>query len=809
MLRRFHTALILITVFTIPAFSQPKSGGPAGSIAGRIIDSQQKIPIEYANIVLYRLADSSQATGTISNPQGKFELSDLRPGKYYIEIYFIGYHTKKIENIELKRSKLSVGLGTIALEQTALAADEVVVEGEQAAMVYKIDKKVINVSQQHTAISGSAVDVLENVPSVSVDIEGNVSLRGSGNFRVLIDGRPSVLDANEALEQIPAATIDNIEIITNPSAKYDPEGTAGIINVILKKNQMIGMSGLVNMDAGLRDKYGADFLLEYKNDLYTATFSPDYNRRNSIGSNRDENRTIQGDQTSNIVSSGDSHRGRISSGLRGSLSFDLSALDFLSFNGRYGDRSHQSDATRNYDQWTTPHLSHNIYTSRNNQDHSRNYYALNMMYQHRFGAQGHEISGQLSYSHRDGDEDATDELIDNAGAMISGRKTTESGPNNEYRAKIDYSRPMGKDRKFEAGYQSELDHSDEINTLLDYIPETGKYQFMSQYSHSTRYQRDVHAVYSIYSGEWNRLGYQAGLRGEYTYRVTELAGESRKFTIDRWDYFPTIHFSYQFQEGQQMMASYTRRIDRPRGYFLEPFQTWTDAYNVRIGNPALKPEYIDSYEAGYQTYFGKNVFSTEFYYRVNHNKIERIRSVYDTNITLHSIKNVGTDYSFGSELMLNMDVLKRWNVNLMGNIYQYRIDAAYADESFSRESFNWSARFNNSIKLGKVTQVQINGIYNSPTVSSQGRREGFFMTNFAVKQEILKNQLSATLQIRDIFNTGRFEYTSEATNLYSYSYHTHEAPVVMLNIRYTINNYKARPEQRGNPGEGMEDGEEF
>lgn len=245
------------------------------------------------------------------------------------------------------------------------------------------------------------------------------------------------------------------------------------------------------------------------------------------------------------------------------------------------------------------------------------------------------------------------------------------------------------------------------------------------------------------------------------------------------------------------MASYSRRIERPRGWELEPFETWMDAYNVRVGNPSLAPEYIDSYEIGYQTNFGKNLISSEIYYRITHNKIEHVRSVYDDNITLHSVENIGTDYALGGELLFNLDMLKVWTVNLMGNFYNYRVEGELYEESFSRESFNWRARMSNAIKLGASTQFQLDGMYNSPTVSSQGRREGFFITNAALKREFLNRQLSATIQVRDIFSTAKYEYTTVGPDFRTSRYATREAPMVMLNIRFNFNNYK--PERRRNP----------
>ncbi len=810
MSKRSLLPLLLIFVLAGMGFPQSHRGGMAGGISGRIYDSQQGAPIEYANIILYKQADSSQVTGTISDAGGNFHLDQLRPDVYYMEIYFIGYHTKIVHDITLRPPKMQLDLGKINIKQTALAGKAVVVEGEKAPITYKIDKKVIDVSQQHTAISGSAVDVLENVPSVSVDIEGNVSLRGSSNFRVLIDGRPTIMDAADALEQTPASTIDNIEIITNPSAKYDPEGTAGIINIILKKNQGQGRSGLVDLDAGVNNKYGGSILMETKDDNYSLTLGLDYGNRKYTGNDRDINRTTHDGVTSVITSTGASDHGRESGGFRGGLSIDLTPSNLLTLNARYGKGSHSGGSDQNFDQLPSPDAAHLLYTSANSSDRSGTHLSLNSTYLHRFARKGHELTGQLSFRQRTGDEASVDELFDADNLLTSGRRSTESGPSKEIQAKLDYTLPLSETNKFEAGYSSELNRSNEDNGFWQYDTLLNDYRFYSQFSHNNDYTRDIHAAYALYAGEWNRIGYQAGLRGEYTYRRMQLVGENREFTIDRTDLFPTLHMSYQFTGGQQMMASYTRRIDRPRGYFLEPFETWEDAYNVRVGNPGLKPEYIDSWEMGYQTYFGRNVFSTEFYYRITNNKINRIRSVYDQNVTLHTIENVGKDYSFGSELMLNIDLTRKWNLNLMGNVYNYRVQGALYGDSFNRESFNWSTRFNNSYRLTGTTMIQLNGRYNSPTVSSQGRREGFFVTSLAVRQDLLNKQLSATLQVRDLFDTGRFEFTSEAADLYSYSYHTREAPIVMLNLRYNINNYKVkREDQNREQDNGMEGQEDF
>jgi len=241
------------------------------------------------------------------------------------------------------------------------------------------------------------------------------------------------------------------------------------------------------------------------------------------------------------------------------------------------------------------------------------------------------------------------------------------------------------------------------------------------------------------------------------------------------------------------MANYTRRIRRPRGWYLEPFLTWMDAYNVRRGNPALEPEYIDSYELGYQRNFGTSLFSLESYYRVTHDAIERVRSVYEGNTMLHTFENVGRDRTLGVEIMLDHSPSRWWNLNAMGNIYDYRIWGEIEGEEYSRRSFNWNARFNNTLELGAWTSIQLNVIYNSPTVSSQGRREGYFTVDAALKRAFMDGNLTATLQLSDFLDTARFESVSEGRDFYYRSLNDRKAPIVVLTLSYSFNGY--RPER--------------
>lgn len=781
----------------------------SGVIKGIIIDSASNTPIEYANIVVLSKKDTSVITGTVTDAAGKFNLEKVPFGRYFLDVRFIGFKDHRF-NVELSNQKKSIDIGTIRLSSGTYNLENVVVEGTRNPVTYQIDKKVIDVDQMGTTISGNAAEVLENVPSVSVDIEGNVSLRGSSNFTVLIDGKPSVMDAQDILQQIPATSIQSIEIITNPSAKYDPEGTAGIINIILKKKQTLGLSGVVNANAGVHDKYGGDFLFEYKTRVVNYNFGLDYNRRIFPGTRRQENIYKLPSGSNYLNSDGSMEWGRTSYGIRGGLDFSLSEGDLLSFGGRYGNGAHQRNSGLSYLQWSDNSSNVDSYRSLIDSRREGEYFALNSNYQHKFKREGHELSGEFFYGRHSGDENSITTRLD-AGVITEGTKATESGPENEFRGKLDYMLPLGEKNKFEAGYQGEAELSTDRNGLYSFDSTSADFIFEPLFSNTNEYNRTQQAVYSIYSDEWGDLGIQGGLRGEYTYQTTNVKESNQFFKIDRWDFFPTLHSSYKLGGGSQLMASYTRRIDRPHGWFLEPFISWVDANNVRKGNPALEPEFIDSYDAGIQTFFGKFNFSTDFYYRITQNKIESIRSLYQDaeNVTLTTFENIGKDYSLGTEFMLVYDPLEFWDMNLMGNLYDYRVRGYLYGESFDRSSFNWNLRMNNVFAVTKSTSFQVNGRYNSPTVSSQGRSEGFFSADLAVKQDFMDKQLSMTLQVRDILGTAKHEFTSTSPDLYSYQYFNRESPVIMLNIKFNFNNYK-KNNQEEQPDNGMNQGpEEF
>jgi len=812
---------LLLLIFTMLAcFTQAstpvpnKTGAMGGIIKGIVKDKDLKTVVEYATVSVFRMADSSLVNGTITNAKGEFVLKQLKPGRYFVEVTFIGYNKKTIRNIPINRNQRVADLKEVLLSQASEALGEVMINAERLPIQYQIDKKVVPVSRQLTTASGNAVDVLESVPSINVDIEGNVSLRGSSSFTVLVDGRPSILDAADILTQMPASVIDNIEIITNPSAKYDPEGSSGIINIITKKGKLKGTSGVVNLNVGNFGNYGADFLVNMRKNKFNFHLGMDYSNRNFSGSRESENRTTKDDKTTYVFSEGDSERERLGYGIRTGFDYQIDTMNLITLGLRYGGREMEMGSDLDYTEYFITEgeeaSPEEHFISTDNWERIMDFYNANFSYQRKFKGKGHQLLTQVNYSYRDGDEKSINERKIPNGDMIDGKIATEVGPGSHLEIRSDYTLPLGGKRKFEAGYQGKMRQSEDITTQSDYNTSTGQYELQEEFGHEVDYTKNVHGIYALYADQAGIFGYQLGLRSEYTDREIKFKGSSENFKINRWDFFPTLHSQVDLKEGNQLMASYTRRIQRPRGWHLEPFITWSDAYNVRKGNPNLKPEYIDSYELGYQKRMGEQSISFETYYRVTHNVIERVRSVFQDNVMLSTTENVGTDYSLGFETMLNLSFANWFKNDLIGNVYHYKEEGEYTTydsenvgtvQDFSTESFNWSIRNNATFMFNRTTRFQVNFIYHSASKKAQGERKGFVTANLGLKKEFFKRKLSATLQARNILGTAKHENISEGPGFYNYSKFDMQWPSIKLNLSFKINNYKSKRNGRGENGD--------
>jgi len=479
--------LVALSVIIVlePAYGQrgQRPGGrgrefsrePIGRISGALTDYDSGAPLEYANVALFRLRDSVLVTGTTTDSHGRFLLTELMPGRYLLEAKFIGYQSKIIDSLMIRPRRPLVDLGVINLRPAVLQAQTVELVKDRPMVSYRLDKKIIDVTGMYSAVSGSAVDILENVPSVSVDIDGNVELRGSSNFNVLIDGRPTILDANDALQQTPANIIASIEIITNPSAKYDPDGDAGIINIITKKSLIEGVSGIFNTSGGLYNNLGGDFLLGYRASRMNVSLGANYNLRSFPGTMEATNIKTFNDTTLSIISDGSSLFQMIRVNVRGELAIDLTEHDIASISFRIGEMSYVRGSDLNFSQNVNPGSSIEDYVSATSTDRGGTFVSLNGEYKHKFAMPQHEIISRISFSSRGGDELNIIELLDRENTVTEGQKITEEGPSTRIRAQADYTLPISDRMKFEAGYQGRMGSSDDKTGLFEYDPAAEEY----------------------------------------------------------------------------------------------------------------------------------------------------------------------------------------------------------------------------------------------------------------------------------------------------------------------------------------------
>ena len=788
-----------------------------GSISGTITEEGTGTPLEYSTIAVYSAEDSSLVGGTVSDQEGKFEVKKLPDGQYYIETNYIGYEKKVIDPVYVTPDSRAVQLGTLKLSVNTQAIEEVEIVADRKRVDYRLDKKVVNVSQDINTAGGTAVDVLENTPSVSVDIEGNVSLRGSGSFTVLIDGKPSVLTGSDALRQIPASAIENIEIITNPSAKYDPDGNAGIINVNMKQNIEKGTNGIVNASVGINNKYRADFLLNRRRNNWNFFVGGNYNNNLHEGSLTRKQITFTDTLDRHLDAEGLLNFKWAGVRLRGGASYDFSEKSSLSLEAMGGTHGFMMDRSNTTHEYSEPLTEDIYYASSSIAERNSQYFGLNANYTRAFDTKDHKLTALVHYSRNKGDAvDSQDDY--NTGedyvtkdVIPESSRAVELSSENEFRFQLDYTRPSGENGKLEAGYQARIDDEFEDYLFEDYNPGNEDWIENELYTSDLQFFRSIQSAYVTYGGKWKGFQYQLGLRGEHTYRNIDHEKSPDAYLINRLDYYPTIHLGWEFKNDHQIMVSYSKRVDRPRGWSLDPNVSYVDPYTIRMGNPELQPEYIHSYELGYQKGWGMNFLALELYYRNTRNLMTRVTEYDETQeLFIMKTENLNQDHAAGAEIMANWKFWKFLTVNGSFTPFYYALSGEIKGISVDENSFNWRSSMNTTFQITPTTRFQVNMDYRSKSVTAQGYSNGYYYMNLAFRQDLLNRKLSATLQLRDVFGTVRRDTYSFGENFEQHMVRTREPRVLTLTLSYRINNYKFDPgDRQGGGGGGMDMGGDF
>ncbi|RAI95279.1 TonB-dependent receptor domain-containing protein [Algoriphagus yeomjeoni] len=796
--------LLLFTIFSLDAISQEIR------IKGKVMDGKREAGLEFANIALLSPTDSALVTGGMSDLDGSFEFS-ASAGDYILRVGFIGY-LEFYEKINLGENKNSVNLGTITLEEDAQNLDEVVVEGVTSMFESDIDKRTYNVENSIVAEGQTASQLLSTLPSIQVDDEGGITMRGSGNILIYINGRPSNLsgdDAESILSQFPANSIKSVELITNPSSRYDATGVGGIINIVLKKNEKTGFNGQVNASIGTREKYQAGVNLNYGTEK--ANFYASYNWQD-----RRQIETGEGSRTNylegfspSLEQDQDGYELEKTHLIRAGVDYNISDRGLLGvyFQGNFDDEVEFSNVTQlNISQTGSIDSS---FVRENNEWSSSGNYEGGINYTLNFDSLGQKLFTSFSYSYdnRSQTDYSNQEYFDADGNSDPVKRLIQTNDrprtSNLYVAQLDYEKPFQNGASIETGLKATLGNwqwSQEFaqgDQFTDFEPVV-----VDTLSDTFDFDEHVYAGYFTYRNTKGKFGYQLGLRGEYTETQGETVRNNESIPNNYFNVFPSAFLSYTIAPENELTLNYTRRISRPSIWDLAPIYRVRDQYNFSIGNPYLQPEFTDSYEVGYMKGWERYLLNATVYHRFSTDVETRITTLTDDNVAIQSRENADTRSSTGFELINQIQVSNNLDATLTGNLFYSRINAENIEESFSNENFSWTLNLLANWLIPNWFNVQFQGNYRGPIVLPQGQIEPQYSLNVGLRKDIFDGKATISANVSDIFNTRNFRITTNNPRFDEKRVFQRETRVGTLAFTYRFGGFKEKAGENESRREG-------
>ncbi len=807
-MKNLYSLSVLLTLLLV-SYNVFGQRGDSFLIKGRVLDAKSGAPLSYTTISIHSKADSSLVTGNISDETGRFEIT-APAGEFWAQVQFVSYASKIVPNITLNKSNPSVNLGDILLAEDAETLSEVVVAGEREQMELNLDKRVFNVSSDITNIGRNAAEILDNVPSVAVDVDGNVSLRGSSSVRILVDGKPSGLvglSSPDALRMLQGDLIERIEVITNPSARYEAEGMAGIINIILKKDRRNGLNGSFTVNLGHPEDYGVSANVNVRRKWVNIFSSYGFNYRNSPGSGHAYRESYEQDTTySNRTQ--ERERGGLSHNFRLGAAFPLSDKSNLTASGfyRFSDQSSSTDVGYVYWNKHNDILRRNLRSEDEMEDDSNMDFELN--FTQNFNREGQKLTAAAQY--RKGEEIEESDIVENeyVGAeLVPGvlQRTLNKEENTDILLQADYIHPFGNDGQFEVGYKSTFR---EINTQYDAFEKVGgNWDIMDEFSNHFIYNENIHSVYAIVGNKVDRFSYQVGARAELSDVKTELRATDNVNDRSYFDLFPSAHVTYELKNDNSIQASYSRRLNRPRFWNLNPFVSLSDITNIRTGNPNLDPDYTNSYEVGYLKNWALSSLYAGAYYRHTTDVVQWLSRM-ENGVTYTRPENFGTMDAYGLEANISKDLAQWWKLSVNGNFYRAITEGTAFDRPLKSDTYTFSGRLNSRITLWKSVNYQTNLFYRAPEETPQGKRKSFTSIDMALSKDILKGKGTLTFSVSDVLNSRKWRSETFADNFYEESESQWRSRQFRLTFSYRLNQRKGMQRERMR-NEGFEGGGEM
>ncbi|HNY02753.1 MAG TPA: TonB-dependent receptor [Bacteroidales bacterium] len=807
-MKNFFRSFSLVILLASCTFSSPAQVRRTGVITGKVIDGLAKTPVEYANIVLRTAKSDSMVTGTVTDSAGAFRLKEVPFGNYLLEYSFIGYEKQRSSTITLDARRPKAEAGTLVLTPSTVTMNEVTITSEKTMMINKIDRKVFNVQKDIQAQTGTVTDLLQNIPSVSVDMDGNISLRGAGNVTILINGRPSVMSGAASLEQMQASLVERIEVITNPSARFRPDGTAGIINIILKKERKAGFNGTVGLNAGNHDRFNGNVQLNYnlgKLNLFGSYgYRQDYRERSS----EVRSRTI--DTTSNTSywywqstlgwARPKSHIARAG------FDWAISNKDAAGMTAIYNYRKvPRHDTTGNF-YFNNELLPSETYLRRHDGNEKQNSLGITAFYEHFFNREKEsQLKAAFDYQL---DKESEDDYYTNVYSLpLSPDKADRAVGDNgahDFNFTFDASTPLGKKLKLEAGYEGDMEITTIDQSVEAMDPATKTWAVDTSQGSRFHANQSVHALYATLSGSWKKFRAMAGLRAEEAILDLEFRTIGSSLNTDYFALYPTLHLGLEAGKGEWQL-NYSKRVNRPDGEDMNPVPEYRDPRNVFIGNPNLRPEEIHSVELGYALSLDKINLVPTLFYRYKVNGFAWVTRNLNDSVLATSPQNLDRDQSAGIDLSGTLRLGKAVRMNFSASGFYSEIDASGIGYSKSTSTFAWNAKLNASVNLTKTTLLQVNGQYRSEALTAQGKRKANWVVNLGFRQDLWKKKISLIATVSDLFNTQAWKSSINTVSLVQESTRRRDARVIYGGIVFNFGtNGKKQKETKFEFDNGME-----
>lgn len=780
------------------------------TVQGTVVDAQSKKPVAYASVVLLALPDFVVAGGAVTRPDGVFELLRVPAGKYVLKVTFVGYH-HTVSPLFTAEAGGRINKGVIELMPGAELLKDMQVTANSRSMTAVIDRQTYKAGQFENAKGGTAIDVLKNLPAVTVNGEGAISVRGSSGFLVLVNGKPVLADAQTVLSLIPANSLQSVELITTPSARYDPDGKGGIINIITKKGTNDGVTLTANVQGGLpsttphgnREKplrFGGDVTLNYRSGKWDVSVGGNYLRADVAGYREGDvyTKNFTANTITRFPSAGERSFDKYNYAGRASATFEADSNHILSAGFLTGHRFQSRLADLLYNNATADLqsgaiLRRNVYFNSNLQSKNGSFTLGNLDYTHLFRNRS-VLAVSLLYEHANLYGDTKNRNLDypKNSDTLQYVFNPYRNPINGYRFKLDYTRKT-RTGKWESGYQFRYDTQ---NGQFDYYVTPALSQpDADRFRGSVAARNQIHSFYTQYSGKWHQLEYNAGVRYEYASRRVVLSYDTEIHRLKLSNLFPAAQLKYPLGRGWQIKAGYSKRVQRATNFELNPIPEREHSETLEQGDPDLLPEFIDLAETGLvHSFTGGSFFSNLYYQYINH-PIQRVNSVYADTILNRVFTNAGHARSIGWETGINVQPAPWYTLYLGGNVYNYRISGQLSvlGQTSAIYNNNWvySLNTNNSFNLGRSWALQVNINYLSNRPTAQGEDSYFLVPGSSLKKTFMKGRMAATLQWQNMDMglklSNRQRITTWGANFYTTTNYIYETDVFLLNLSFNLN----------------------